>query len=103
MGFRGLTNRGGRKDRGIVYENVQAGEGLLDPVEQPIDVGDARQLRLHAYGLAAGADDFSDEGFGFGARVTVMHGDPRVFGGEAQCNGAADAASGAGDQSGLSL
>ena len=42
LGFRGLTNRGGRKDRGVVYENVQAGEGLLDPVEQAIDFGDAR-------------------------------------------------------------
>ena len=58
---------------------------------------------MHAYRFAAGANDFRDEGFGFGPRITVMHRDARAFGGEAQSDGAADAASGAGDESGLSL
>ena len=60
------------------------------------------QIGRHCVGSAASFAYLADHTVGFIGATTVMHQDLRTGGGECQRAGAADAAGGAGDESGFS-
>jgi len=100
--FLSLAERGWGKNRGVIHENVETPEALFDLFEKAIDFTDARQLGSNAGRFPAAADDFGGDSFGLGPRTAIVDDYASALGGQAQSNGAADAAPRARNQSDLS-
>ena len=92
------------RDAGVGDKDIEPiADDVARPLRQLVRPVRRREIGADGVGAAAGLANLRDDGFGFLRAAAVMDENLRAGLGERQRAGAADAARGAGDESGFSL
>src|SRR6185312_1122530 len=86
-------------DAGVVDEDVDGAQLGFDGADELRDLSGDGDIGLDGDGAASELADFGGDSFGFCSAVNEVDGNIGSGGGESQCNAAADATAGAGDES----
>ena len=93
----GIEHRGTGLDSGVVHHDVQPAERFHGGGDEPLQVGDLADVRLHADGLIAQRRDLPFDLVGRFRMGDVVDHDVRPLPGEFEHNGLTDTAVAAGD------